>query len=465
MNADEKKFNNPLATTATVRDETWALTRLATPLILACLLNMGISITDVVMISWLGTNALAAGAVASDFYSIMFHFCAGIIAALSPFIAQALGAGNHEEVGDIFRHGLVLVLIISVPGTFVLWHCPLLLDWIGVSQEIVLLSTEYIQIMSFTFVFMLGVTACDNFLSAHQRTRMIYYVHIIALPLNALGNYVFMFGNAYVPPLGLAGAGLSSLIVAVFMFVVLLGYSLIHEDFRHSHALASIRKLHHSRFLSLIKIGLPIGVSRLSELGVYLLSTVLIGIFGAEQLAAHALTLRLAGLLYAFPLGLSQATTVRAALAVGSADTASFRRTAIVSLSMIIGITIFNSSVLVFLRQPLAGYFFDHRDTLTLAVTLLGFLIIAHPIHGIATVCNGLLRGMKDTYVPMWASLTAFWGIGFAGGCVLAFHSHLNAVGMWVGLLAASTTFCVALLSRCLLRPGYTIMPATHTSS
>ena len=465
MQAESTKPNTSFDATLSAKDEMWALTRLATPLVLACLLNMGISITDVVMMSWLGTSALAAGTAASDYYSIAFHFSAGVATALSPLVSQALGARNHDEVSNLFKAGLILVLIISIPGAFLIWHSPLLLLWIGVSQEIVLLSAEYAHMMSFTFIFMLGVIACGNFLSAHQRTHVIYYVHIIALPLNAVGNYMFMFGNAYVPELGLAGAGLSSLLVAAFMFSALFAYILFHTEFRHYRIFWNIKELHRAQFLSLTKIGLPIGVSRLSELGVYLLSTVLIGIFGAEQLAAHALTLRLAGVLYAFPLGLSQATTVRVALAVGSADEVSFQRTSMVSLSIVAGITAFNSLALVFLRHPLADYFFEQQNTSGLAVTLLAFLIIAHPIHGVATVCNGILRGIKDTYIPMWTSLTAFWGVGFTSGCLLAFYGELSAVGIWIGLLIASTTFCIALLSRFWLNTGITVVQAVRNLS
>ena len=61
----------------------------------------------------------------------------------------------------------------------------------------------------------------------------------------------------------------------------------------------------------IFRLGIPIGFSSIGEVGVYLVSTVIISLFGAAALAAHAITLRMAGVVYALTLGLSQAATVR----------------------------------------------------------------------------------------------------------------------------------------------------------
>jgi Na+-driven multidrug efflux pump len=69
---------------------------IAWPLTMSALVNMGISVTDVVMIAWLGTAALAASAVASDFYSIIVYIAGGTLAAISPMIAEARGARKRR---------------------------------------------------------------------------------------------------------------------------------------------------------------------------------------------------------------------------------------------------------------------------------------------------------------------------------------------------------------------------------
>jgi len=405
---------------SSVKLEAWQLTRLATPLILASLLNMGISVTDIVMMRWLGTGALAAGAVASDYYSIVFHL-------VSPFAAQALGMNNRERAGNALMAGLTLAVLLALPGTAVVWHSPLLLAWIGVSPEVVQGVGGYIRVMSLALASMLAATVAINVLSAHHRTYVVYRVSIVALIVNALGNHVFMFGNSVVPAMGLVGAGVSSLIVSVLLCGMLIGYVFLHQDLRYLDNVRRCMAASRSELLPMLRTGLPIGIARLGELGVYLVSTVVIGIFGAEELAAHALTLRLTGVLYALPLGLSQAATVRAALAIGASDPAGFRRVAAAALMITVVVVFADSLAVYLLKEPLAKHFLGGQDTLVLCVTLMQFLVVVHPIHGIGTVCDGLLRGNKDTCRPMWLTLVAFWGVGFAGGGLLALHGGLGA--------------------------------------
>ncbi|NIO39312.1 MAG: MATE family efflux transporter, partial [Burkholderiales bacterium] len=63
------------------------------------------SITDTVMMGWVGPVALAAGAVVSDLYSIVYYFMAGILSASAALIAQALGARRGAEVRRVLRQG------------------------------------------------------------------------------------------------------------------------------------------------------------------------------------------------------------------------------------------------------------------------------------------------------------------------------------------------------------------------
>lgn len=76
-----------------------ALFRLAGPIAAVGLLNMGMSLTDVIMVGWLGADALAAVAVMSDAYSIVFYLAAGILAATVPLIAHARGPDDRPPCG------------------------------------------------------------------------------------------------------------------------------------------------------------------------------------------------------------------------------------------------------------------------------------------------------------------------------------------------------------------------------
>ena len=80
------------------------LIALTAPITGTALVNMGMSITDTVMIGWSGPDALAAGAVVSDLYSIVYYFMAGILSASAALMAQAnhsMRNWNGIHVGDV----------------------------------------------------------------------------------------------------------------------------------------------------------------------------------------------------------------------------------------------------------------------------------------------------------------------------------------------------------------------------
>lgn len=432
--------------------ETGALFRIAAPLILASLITMGVSITDVVMMGWLGPTELAAGAAASDFYSIIYYFAAGIVAAVSPIVSQALGGGRDAEVKSATQQGFWIAALLSIPGGIIVWHADVALSLIGVQQDIVTTAVPYTQMMAFTFAPMLAAMVWHYFLSAHDLTRVILYVTAVILPVNALGNYAFMFGHFGFPPLGLAGAGLSSALCAVLMFTLLSLYSLLTTRLKPYRLLSGLLRPNWGQFREIFRIGTPIGIANFGELGVFMLSTLMMGVIGAEALAAHTVALRMAGVFYALPLGLAQAATIRIGYAVGANNkkNATLAMRTGLLLGLIVGIFF-----LIFvwaMNHGIAALFLDPSAAsvrvFAQAALFLTILALVQPFDCCSTLASGILRGYKDTRIPMLITLFGFWGVGFVGAMVLAFGLKMNGLGIWIGLAAATAVVAVGMLLR-----------------
>jgi MATE family multidrug resistance protein len=298
--------------------------------------------------------------------------------------------------------------------------------------------------MGFTFIAMLGVNLLHYILSAHSRTKTVFYASALALPLNALGNYALMFGHFGLPALGLAGAGWSSLFAASFMFSFLLLTITKHHYAKHYH-LFTRPQLNAKTLKEIIHVGLPIGISNLGEMGVFLLVTVIMGRFGAEAVAAHIVALRVAGVIYAIPLGYAQAATVRIGLAIGSKQYEQIRQVFFTSLIIAASVGVFYLSVIGLFRQEISWIFLEvddlSQDMMVQASLFLLLLAISQPIECIGTVGSGILRGFKDTHSTMLFSLIAFWGVAFVGGNSLAFYLDMAGTGLWLGLAGGSIAF------------------------
>ncbi|MDH5231639.1 MAG: MATE family efflux transporter [Gammaproteobacteria bacterium] len=428
------------------------LSKIAWPLILSSLVTMSVSITDVLMIGQLGTVQLAAAAAASDYYSIFYYLAAGVAAAISPLIAQARGRKDFRIVKTIWVQGLIVTLLMGIPAALAIYNAPMALTLIGVDQAIVQTGTPYAHMMAIAVFPMLCLSVMHYFLSALNRTRIILYITAASLPVNIIGNYAFLYGNWGVPEMGVAGAGVASIITGSLMFFSLLIYVLKQQCTRkyfyfpvQNSKSAEIRN-------SVFVLGLPIGISHFGEMGVFLFATVSMGIFGAEVLAAHTIALRMAGVFYAVPIAYAQAAMVRIGLLAGQKNIR-LLTTAIktaISFSLMAGLLLM--SVLIMTRYQLPGLFIEPQKMTDIvnqqAALFILLLALMQPSMIVGTVGAGILRGFKDSAKPMVYSLVSYWGCGFVGALMLAFWLDLQGLGIWVGLLAATISFAVLVVKR-----------------
>jgi MATE family multidrug resistance protein len=433
--------------------EAWQLIALSAPITGTALINMGMSITDTVMMGWFGPVALAAGAVVSDLYSIVYYFMAGILSASAALIAQALGARRGAEVRRVLRQGFFAAALLTIPAFFLVWNASLLLRMLGVEQAVIELGSGYRQMMALTIVPMMFVAVWRNAFAALGRPKIFLVATLLALPLNGLANAVFMFGLGPVPAMGLAGAGLASAIVATGLAMGFVAFAVLNTEVRQLCLFRRWWRVDKRHLAEIFRLGIPIGFSSIGEVGVYLFSTVIISLFGAVALAAHAIALRMAGVVYALTMGLSQAATVRVSYAVGRGDslaTAESGWTALV-VGAAFGLVIF--VVLAGTSDSLPWLFLEHGPAGTAAVasTAAGLLFLLGALNvavGPASSAMAILRGFKDTRVPMVLCLTAKWVIGMPVAYVAGFQLGWSADGVWTGLVVAEAATAILMCSR-----------------
>ena len=283
---------------------------------------------------------------------------------------------------------------------------------------------------------------------------------LIAIPLNALGNYALIFGNFGLPRLELAGAGYSSAMTESFLFLSLLAFVLLDRRFRRYRLLGRIWRPDWPRFREIFRLGLPIGLMHISELGLFLAAALLLGLIGTPELAGHAIALQCAAISYMIPLGLAQATTVRVGLAVGRRDPVAMRRGAVSALCLGCGFMVLPALVFWFAGPQLVSLFLDleQADNLVAAGFAVSYLAVAAIFQiadGGQAIAAGALRGLKDTRVPMLLALVGYWLVGFGSAWWLAFGLGLGGLGVWLGLAIGLAFGFLALLARLLLRPEF----------
>jgi MATE family multidrug resistance protein len=307
----------PRARSATPRpmiDEGRAILRLAVPIMLIALVNMGMIVTDAAMVSAMhGTAALAAVAVGSDLYSIVFYLGAGVVGGVAPFYAAAAARKESIELARLRRLGGWLVGGVAGLAAPVVWTGPGWLAVAGLDADLLLAGQGYTRAMALTVVPMLSVSLYRTLLTSIERPRLFLRVTLTMLPLNAAANWLFMAGPGPFPAMGPAGAGVASFLVASATLGVLVA---IHRTLARS-PLPGRAAPSWAEVAAVLRVGLPIGFATVGEVGIFLAVTLYAGRLGAADVAAHTLALRTAGVAYAVPAALLQASLVRMARAEG----------------------------------------------------------------------------------------------------------------------------------------------------
>jgi MATE family multidrug resistance protein len=184
----------------------------------------------------------------------------------------------------------------------------------------------------------------------------------------------------------------------------------------------------------MLDIGVPAAGQWLFEAGAFSAAAIMMGWLGTVPLAAHQIALACASSAFMFPLGLSIATSVRLSKAVGAGRPETLR--AIGFGSILTGLGLMSGFALLFSQAGrfIAAGFSPDAAVVGLATRLLLVAAVFQLLDGAQVVGAAALRGLGDVRVPTLITLVAYWVIALPAGYLLAFHTAVGPVGVWIGL-------------------------------
>ena len=416
--------------------EARATMALGWPLILTNLAQTLMTATDVVMMGWLGPDALAAGALGANLYFATMIFGLGLTTATAPMIARELGRKGHSvrDVRRTVRQGMWAAVAIAVPMWILLWHSEAILLAMGQEPTLSVRAGQYVRALQWSILPFFFYLVLRSFISALERPLWALAVGGGAVVVNAAAAWCLIFGHLGLPRLGLVGAGIATTFSTVLMFVALGIVVYTDRRFRRYHLFGRFWRADWPRFRALCRLGLPIGAMVALEVVVFNAATFLMGLIGAASLAAHSIAIQIASLSFMVPLGLGQAATVRVGRAYGAHDVDGIRRAGWTAFALGVGFMVLTALAMILVPRPLVGVFLDLHEpanavVIDLAVSFLALAALFQVVDGAQAVAAGMLRGLHDTRVPMIYAGLGYWGIGLLLGAVLAFSDAEAANG------------------------------------
>lgn len=422
--------------TPEVGQEIGRLLRLAGPLMGAQLAQMSLGVMDAVMAGRYRAVDLAGVALGGSVLWPVLMLMMGVVQAVTPTIAQLNGARRYEEIGEVIRQGLWMSLAGGVAAVLILRHIGPFYSWMGVDPTAVAVAVPYLEMCSF------GVPAlmcafCLRFLADGMGfTRPALLIAVVALTVKLPLNYALIYGRFGLPELGGVGCGVAQAVVMWLQFALVL-VVVTRRRFRITGWSSRFSTPDWRRIRALLIVGVPIGATVFAEMGLFALTTLLIGRFGADAVASHNIAMNINGVLFMVPLALGMAATIRVGFRVGAGEARAARTTAAIAIGASVVAALAGSAAVLLFRSSMVGLYTTEPAVYELSRSLLLFVAFFIVFDATQTTALGTLRGYKDTRMPMYIALFSYWGVGMPLECALGFGwlaQPLGVYGFWLGL-------------------------------
>lgn len=419
---------------------------LALPIIVGQLSQMLMGVTDSVMIGHAGTVPLAASSFGGNVFAVFYLLGIGITMPVSIFVSRSHGAQRRDEAGEYLRHGVILSLAFGLLETLVLLGMSTQLARFGQPPEVLAIVRPFFLLIGSSITPVLLYLVFRQFAEAMGRPWMPMLVMLAGVGLNAVLNWIFIYGHCGVSAMGLTGAGISTLVSRTLGSVVILIWVRLDPATRAGWPVHWLAPLSWPRIREMLHVGVPAAGMLFFECSAFSLSTIMVGWLGTVPLAAHQIGITCASLTFMFPLGLSMAAGMRVSRAVGAGERARLRPIAFGAMALALGMMGSFSLCFGFGGRILATWFVADEAVISLAAQLLIVAAFFQLFDGCQVTGAACLRGITDVKVPAVITFIAYWVIALPLGYLLGIHNRLGAVGMWVGI-ASGLAFAAVFLA------------------
>lgn len=440
--------------------------RLALPLVAANILQMAVFAIDVMFVARLGQESLAASSLAVALFALINFGFTGLTGAVAPLIAAERGRRTNavREIRRSVRMGLWLAVLCGFIGMGVCALGEKLMLATGQSPVLSERAGGFLFVLSFALLPMLIANVLRTFVAAMGRPVFATVITALAILVNALGNWTFVFGKFGMPALGLTGSALSSVVTALAMAAAYVVAIRSDRRLRRFHVFGRLWRPEWTRLRQMVTIGLPIGLTIVAEAGLFSAAAFLMGRIGEAELAAHTVALQIAAIFFQVPFGIGQAATIRVGYHYGAGDVAAIGRAGWASLLVSFGFMFISSSAMLFAPTLLLAAYLDVSATANAALVLLAVQYLAvgaafQLFDGMQAVAAGVLRGIQDTRMPMVIAVTGYWIPGFGTAVWLGLNTPLAGVGIWIGLAVGLVVVAALLLHRWHRRERLRLVP------
>ena len=358
------------------------------------------TVDSIVVGKYIGDNALAAVGSAAPILNLLLVLFIGISAGASVMTAQYFGAKNRKALSYTIGNSITVtaiscVALIVVAAPFIK---PILV-LLNTPDSIIDGCADYLMI---SLVGMAGM-AYYNILSGILRGMGDSFFPLVFLLVATVLNIGLDIYFVAVVQMGVAGVALATVIAQIVSSVLcLIKLSRMHESFDFGLEYLKTKKVY---VKTLIKLGLPSGLTQAIFSSAMIIVQSLTNQFGEMFIAANVVIMRVDGFAMMPNFSFGMALTTFAGQNVGAGLYDRVRKGAKQGTLMAVGFSAVITLAILLFGKHLMGVFTDTKELVALSNDLMKILAVGYIAFAVTQSLSGIMRGAGDTLTPMWISL------------------------------------------------------------
>ena len=394
------------------------------PIAIQSLLNTTLNLVDNMMIGSLGESSIAAVGLANKVFFVFTLLLFGVVSGSSILTAQYFGKRDIKNIRRVLGMSLIIglsgALLFMIAGLFI---PKAVMRIFTPSEGTISIGASYLAIVAVSYP-LTAITNCYiSLLRATNKVKAPVFISLVAILVNVVLNYTFIFGNFGAPRLGVQGAAIATVIARLVECISILSVVYISKG----PAAARIKELigFDKEFIKkyFITVSPVIANEFMWGLGVTMYSLVY-GRMGDRAVAAITITQNVEQICVVIFQGLSSATAVILGNELGANKLKDAEKHAKSFFILQLMLTIVMGFVCILIRNPLIDLFSVQKDVASDIVKCLTVFVCYLPFRMFNLInIVGVLRSGGDTKASLLLDITGVWCVGipfaFLGGIVL----------------------------------------------
>lgn len=402
---------------------------LSLPAILAQITSVLMFFIDAAMVGHLGAEPSASIGLVETTTWLFGAMTSAASMGFSVQVAHYIGANDFHQARQVFRHGLVVTLSLSVLLALVgLIICRPLPYWLGGSEEIAADATIYFAIFMLVMPFFQLNSLAGSMLKSSGDMRLPSIISVVMCVLDVAFNYVFIF----IFNLGVMGAAIGTALSIAIVALVQGYFAIFRNKILALHQDAEGFRWLFDYVKNAGKIGAPMALQSFLMMGAQIISTIIVAPLGTIAIAANTLAITAESLCYMPGYGIGEAATTLVGQSIGAKRLELCRGFA--WMAIVAGMAVMTlMGVFMYIFAPELMRMLSPVDAIVqLGAQCLRIEAFAEPMFAAAIVSYSICVGAGDTLRPAAINLASMWCVRLTLAALLATNYGLQ--GVWTAM-------------------------------